>query len=155
MKGHHLKNKLPSNIIKSSGLQPFTLPSDMSGSPREPLIPEVSVLARTEGSFLMMHNRVGSMVLAEAVTAGPRLPQPHGSPPPATRRAQSGLRAARSWEPSPCPPLDPRAAPPGLGLSRVSVPAQFGLSPGRRLEQDSVSSRACPAERAGPAGTCF
>lgn len=65
------------------------------------------------------------------------------------------LRAARSWEPSPCPPRDPRAAPPGPGLPRGPVAAQRGRSPGRRLGQDTVSRRAGPAERAGPAGTCF
>lgn len=98
--------------------------------------------------------RVGSMVLAGAVTAGPRLLRPSVLPHQrfAARRAQSRLRAARSRELSPCPPRDPRAAPPGPGLPRVPVAAQRGRSPGRRLGQDTVSRRAGPAERAGPAG---
>lgn len=49
------KNKLLRNIAKTSEALPVTLPSDMSGSTEEPPVPQVSVLARTKGSFLMVH----------------------------------------------------------------------------------------------------
>lgn len=93
--------------------------------------------------------RVGSMVLAGAVTAGPRLPQPHGPPSPATRGSP---RTERAQGRSQLEALAPPGSPGGTARPRPA-PWQRGRSPGRRLGQDTVSRRAGPAERAGPAGT--
>lgn len=79
---------------------------------------------------------------------------------PATRssRGRDSRLAAHSTGSGRPAAGNPRSAPgsPGHGPAQ-SCPVslwQRGRSPGRRLGQDTVSRRAGPAERAGPAGTC-
>lgn len=55
------QNKLLRNIYKSFKVQAITLPSAMSGSNGEPLVPDTSVLARREGSFRMVYNLSGGI----------------------------------------------------------------------------------------------
>lgn len=72
----------------------------------------------------MMHNRVGSMVLAGAVTAGPRLPQPHGPPAPAAPGSPRTERAqGRPQLEALAPPGSPGDTA-GPGLPRVPVAAR-------------------------------
>lgn len=55
------QSKLLRNIHKSFKVQAITLPSAMSGSNGEPLVPDTNVLARREGSFRMVYNLCGGI----------------------------------------------------------------------------------------------
>lgn len=53
------QSQLLRNVYKSFKVQAVTLPSAMSGSNGEPLVPDTSVLARREESFCTAYNLCG------------------------------------------------------------------------------------------------